>query len=74
MQDFYRWEDGTLPEATMMANTACYKLVTDMLYEMRVQAVVDYKSRIEKVKVGKPEARNIRLTQEQYLEINVQHY
>ena len=51
MQDFYRWEDGTLLEATMVANTACYKLVADMLYEARVQVVVDYKARIEKVKV-----------------------
>ena len=51
MQDFYRWEDGTLPEATMVANTACYKLVADMFYEARVQAVVDYKACIEKVKV-----------------------
>ena len=74
MQDFYRWEDGMLPEATMVANTACYKLVVDMLYEARVQAVVDYKSRIEKVKVGKSEARNIRLTQEQYVRVSVQHY
>ena len=53
-----------LPMAMMVANTACYKLVADMLYEVRVQAVVDYKSCIEKVKVGKPEARNIRLTRE----------
>ena len=63
-----------LPMAMMVANTACYKLVADMLYEVRVQAVVDYKSRIEKVKVGKSEARNIRLTQEQYVRVSVQHY
>jgi len=63
-----------LPMAMMVANTACYKLVADMLYEVRVQAVVDYKSCIEKVKVGKPEARNIRLTREQYVRVSVQHY
>ena len=51
MQDFYRWEDGTLLEATMVANTACYKLVADMLYKAHIQAIVDYKARIEKVKV-----------------------
>ena len=67
MYDFYRCEEGTLPMAMMVANTACYKLVADMLYETRVQAVVDYKSRIEKVKVKKPAARNIRLTREQYV-------
>ena len=74
MQDFYRWEEGTLPMATMVANTASYKLVTDMLYEMRVQAVMDNKSRIEKVKVKKPAARNIRLNREQYVQVSVQHY
>jgi hypothetical protein len=36
VQDFYRWEEGTLPVAMMVANTACYKLVADMLYEARV--------------------------------------
>ena len=74
MQDFYRWEDGTLPEATMVANTTCYKLVADMLYEARVQAIMDYKARIEKVKVKKPAARDIRLTREQYVHVSVQHY
>ena len=74
MQDFYRWEDGTLPEAMMVANTACYKLVADMLYEARVQTVVDYKARIEKVKVKKLAARDIRLTREQYVQVSVQHY
>ena len=74
MQDFYRWEEGTLPMATMVVNTACYKLVMNMLYETRVQAVVDYKSRIEKVKVKKPAARNIRLNREQYVQVSVQHY
>ena len=72
MQDFYRWEDGTLPEATMVANTACYKLVADMLYEARIQAVIDYKARIEKVRIYKGPARDIRLTQEQYLRVKIQ--
>ena len=74
MQDFYRWEDRTLPEAMMVANMACYKLVADMLYEARVQTVVDYKARIEKVKVKKPAARDIRLTRKQYVQVSVQHY
>ena len=58
----------------MVANTACYKLVADMLYELHVQAIVDYKARIEKVKVKKLAARDIRLTREQYAQVSVQHY
>ena len=74
MQDFYRWEDGTLPVTTMAANTACYKLVADMLYEACIQAVVDYKAHIENVSVKKPAARDIRLTREQYVQVSVQYY
>ena len=66
--------NGTLPVATMVANTACYKLVADMLYELHVQAIVDYKARIEKLNVKKPAARDIRLTREQYVQVSVQHY
>ena len=36
MQDFYRWEDRMLPVAMMVANTVYYKLVADMLYEVRI--------------------------------------
>ena len=53
-----------LPMAMMVANTACYKLVVDMLHKVRVQAVVDYNSHIKKVKVSKPEVRNMRLTRD----------
>ena len=64
-----------MPSAMQVASKACYKLVADMLYKARVQAVVDYKSCIKKVNVGKPDARNIRLTPwEQFLRVSVQHY
>ena len=39
--------------AREVANTACHKLVADMLYEARIQANCDYKRRIEKVKTNK---------------------
>ena len=74
MQDIYRCQEGMLLKAMQVANTACYKLVADMLYETRVHAVVDYKARIEKVKVKKPAARDIRLTREQYVQVSMQHY
>ena len=63
MQDFYRCEEGIMPRVMQVAIKACYKLVPDMLYEVRIQAVTDYKAKIEKVRVYKGPARDIRLTQ-----------
>ena len=74
MQDFYRCEEGMMPRAMQVASKACYKLVADMLYEMRIQAVIDYKARVEKVKIYKGPARDIRLTREQYLRVNTQSF
>ena len=48
--------------AREVANIACHKVVADMLYEARIQANCDYKRRIEWVKVGKKDVRNLRLT------------
>ena len=67
MQDFYRCEEGMMSRAIQVGNKACYKMVVDMLYEVRIQAVIDDKARIKKLKVKKEVARNMRLTGEQYL-------
>ena len=61
-----------MPRAMQVASKACYKLVADMLYEACIQAVIDYKARIEKVKIYKGHVRDIRLTREQYLRVNTQ--
>ena len=74
MQDFYRCEEGMMPMAIQVARKACYKLVADMLYEARIQAVIDYKAKIKKVRIYKGPARDLRLTQEQYLRVNTQSY
>ena len=60
--------------AREVANTACHKLVADMLYEARIQGNCDYKRRIEKVKTNKGVVRNLRLTREQYMRVNIQYY
>ena len=62
MQDFYICEEGMMPRAMQVASKACYKLVADMLYEARIQAVNDYKAKIKKVRIYKGPARDIRLT------------
>ena len=63
-----------MPRAMQVASRACYKMVVDMLYEARIQAIIDYKARIEKVGIYKGPARDIRLTGEQYLRVNTQSY
>ena len=70
MQDFYRCEPGYDAIAAQVAYTACRKLVKDMHYEARVQAVITYCADVEKRKVGKDVARNMFLTREQYLRVN----
>ena len=70
MQDFYRCVEEQEARAAQVAETACYKLVKDMHYEARVQAVVSYCAEYEKRKVKKEEARNIFLTREEYLKVN----
>ena len=72
MQDFYRCEEGMMPSVMQVASKACYKLVADMIYEARNQAVIDYNARFEKVRIYKGPARDIRLTREQYLRVNTQ--
>ena len=73
MQDLYRCE-GMMTVAREVANMACHKLVADMLYEARIQTNCDYKRRIKKVKTNKRDVRNLKLTREQYLRVNIQHY
>ena len=52
-----------------VANTACHKLVADMLYEACIQANCDYKRRIEKMKTNKVVVQNLKLTREQYMRV-----
>jgi hypothetical protein len=56
-----------------VAHKAYYKLVKDMHYEARVEAVVTYNARFIGRKINKTEARNMTLTREQYLQVNIEH-
>lgn len=51
-----------------MAHTACLKLVKDLHYESRVQAIIDYYAAL-KISVKKQAARQMKLTREQYLAV-----
>ena len=74
MHDFYRLEGGYEETAEEQINRACRKLVADMEYEARIQAVIDYYA-IHKspprVKINKTEARTMMLTVEQYIEVTL---
>jgi hypothetical protein len=53
-----------------VATTRCKKLVVDMHYETRIQAIVSYHSSILEEKVTKQEGRTMSLTRDQYLQVN----
>jgi hypothetical protein len=42
MHDFFRCEAGYEARVDVVATTSCKKLVVDMHYEARIQAIVSY--------------------------------
>jgi hypothetical protein len=44
-----------------------------MHYEARIQAIIKYHGAILREKVSKKDARTMKLTQDQYLEVNTKH-
>lgn len=71
MRDFFRCEPGQEDLAAQTTRRACVKLVKDMHYKTRVQAIVDHFAR-RKVKVTKTEAREMRLSREDYIRVNIE--
>ena len=70
MQDFYRCQEGYKDRADVQAARSCKKLVKDMHYKARVQAVIDYWAE-RGMKYVKEVARTIFMTREQYIEVNM---
>lgn len=54
-----------------MAGNACVKLVKDMHYESRVQAILTFNAEYKHKKATKEEARNEKLTKEEYMMVNI---
>jgi hypothetical protein len=67
MHDFFRCEAGYEARADVVATTRCKKLVVDMHYEARIQAIVSYHGSVLGEKVTKQQARTMLLTMDQYL-------
>jgi len=73
MQDFYRCEPVYEARAETVATRCCKKLVVDMHYEARIQAIVTYHRSIMGERIPKSEARLLSLTWDQYLEVSTHH-
>ena len=71
MQNIFICEPGYEARVEQVSRIACRKLVTDMHYNARIQAVVDYNATHHHIKVSKTKARNMRLRQEQHLQVNI---
>jgi hypothetical protein len=56
MQYFFRCEAGYEARVDVVATTSCKKLVVDMHYEARIQAIVSYHGSILGEKVTKQQA------------------
>jgi hypothetical protein len=70
MQDFYRCEQGKETQAEVVSTRACKKLVTDIIYEARLQAIVNYNTTVEGQRVSKVEARGMTLSRAQYIHVS----
>jgi hypothetical protein len=66
MQDFFICEVGYEARADVVATTSCKKLVVDMHYEARIQAIVSYHGSVLGEKVTKQQARTMSLTRGTY--------
>jgi len=73
MQDFYRCQEGYEAKADAVATRCCKKLVVDMHYEARIQAIVTYHGAILGQRVSKRDARLMMLTRDQYLQVSTHH-
>ena len=56
-----------------MVDKATKKLVKDMHYEARIQAVTQYRVEFLRDRIPKRAARTMSLTSKQYLKVNIEH-
>ena len=75
MQDFFRCQPGQEARAYQVAYASCKRRVSDLYYEARLQAHVDYNATYRKRRINKTQARRQIeiLPSEQYLQVNRKH-
>jgi hypothetical protein len=64
MQDFFRCEAGYEARTDVVATMSCKKLIVDMHYEARIQAIVTYHGSVLGKKVTKQQAQTMLLTRD----------
>ena len=74
MQDFYRCDERYEEHASVTSHNRCIKLVKDVHYNAPVQCFINYGAMFHKQKIKKEVARNMKLTREQHLQVNLQLY
>ena len=67
-------DEGYEESALVTSHNQCIKLLKDMHYEAQVQCVINYGALFLKQKIKKEVVRNMKLTQEQYLQVNLELY
>ena len=70
MQDFYRCQEGFEAKWKSVSEQAAKKLVKDMHYEARVQAIIEFYAQYRSMKVKKGEARTMNLTKDQFMSVS----
>ena len=70
MQDFYRCQEGFEAKAKSVSKQAAKKLVKDMHYKARVQAIIEFYAQYRSMKVKKREARTMNLTKDQFMSVS----
>jgi hypothetical protein len=66
----YACEAGYEARADVVATTSCKKLVVDMNYEARIEAIVSYHGSVLGEKVTKQDTRTLSLSRDHYLQVN----
>jgi hypothetical protein len=64
MHDLFRCEAGYEARADVVATMSCKKIVVDMHYEARIQAIVTYHGSVLRERVTKIQARTMSLTRD----------
>jgi hypothetical protein len=69
----FRCEEGFEASAEVVATKSYKKLIVDMHYEARLQAIVTYHRSILREKVTKRDAMQMTLTRDQYIQVDKEH-
>jgi quinolinate synthase len=70
MHDFFICEAECKARVDVVATTSYNKLVVDMHYEARIQAIISYHGSVLGEKVTKQQAQTMSLTRDKYLQVN----